>query len=68
MYVTVRLCVVVCVAVVSVCALVFDGLVFSSAMSHLNGVRLHGRSLRVSMSKHTTVQLPREGMYTHYHV
>uniref|UniRef100_A0A6Q2WTJ3 RRM domain-containing protein n=1 Tax=Esox lucius TaxID=8010 RepID=A0A6Q2WTJ3_ESOLU len=42
------------------CVLVYD-CVFSSAMSHLNGVRLHGRSLRVSLSKHTTVQLPREG-------
>ncbi|CAB1327812.1 unnamed protein product [Coregonus sp. 'balchen'] len=38
-----------------------DGTQAQLAMSHLNGVRLHGRSLRVSMSKHTTVQLPREG-------
>ncbi|KAK6325390.1 hypothetical protein J4Q44_G00047320 [Coregonus suidteri] len=37
-----------------------DGTQAQLAMSHLNGVRLHGRSLRVSMSKHTTVQLPRE--------
>ncbi|KAL1022242.1 hypothetical protein UPYG_G00024110 [Umbra pygmaea] len=38
-----------------------DGTQAQLAMSHLNGVRLHGRSLRVSLSKHTTVQLPREG-------
>ncbi|XP_055764658.1 polypyrimidine tract-binding protein 1-like isoform X1 [Salvelinus fontinalis] len=38
-----------------------DGTQAQLAMSHLNGVRLQGRSLRVSMSKHTTVQLPREG-------
>ncbi|XP_062872340.1 polypyrimidine tract-binding protein 1a [Trichomycterus rosablanca] len=31
------------------------------AMSHLNGQKLHGKSLRVTLSKHTTVQLPREG-------
>lgn len=31
------------------------------AMSHLNGQRLHGRAMRVTLSKHTTVQLPREG-------
>ncbi|MEQ2174953.1 Polypyrimidine tract-binding protein 1 [Goodea atripinnis] len=30
-------------------------------MSHLNGQRLHGRAMRVTLSKHTTVQLPREG-------
>uniref|UniRef100_A0A8C7XVS7 Polypyrimidine tract binding protein 1a n=1 Tax=Oryzias sinensis TaxID=183150 RepID=A0A8C7XVS7_9TELE len=34
---------------------------FPSAMSHLNGQRLHGRAIRVTLSKHTTVQLPREG-------
>lgn len=33
----------------------------SPAMSHLNGQRLHGRDMRVAFSKHTTVQLPREG-------
>uniref|UniRef100_A0A3B1K8G3 Polypyrimidine tract binding protein 3 n=1 Tax=Astyanax mexicanus TaxID=7994 RepID=A0A3B1K8G3_ASTMX len=31
------------------------------AMSHLNGQRLHGRVIRVTISKHQTVQLPREG-------
>ncbi|XP_011472627.2 polypyrimidine tract-binding protein 1 isoform X1 [Oryzias latipes] len=31
------------------------------AMSHLNGQRLHGRPLRITLSKHTSVQLPREG-------
>uniref|UniRef100_A0AAY5EZN8 Polypyrimidine tract-binding protein 1 n=1 Tax=Electrophorus electricus TaxID=8005 RepID=A0AAY5EZN8_ELEEL len=30
-------------------------------MSHLNGQKLHGKSLRITLSKHTTVQLPREG-------
>uniref|UniRef100_A0A4W6FVV7 Polypyrimidine tract binding protein 1 n=1 Tax=Lates calcarifer TaxID=8187 RepID=A0A4W6FVV7_LATCA len=32
-----------------------------SAMSHLNGQRLHGKPLRITLSKHTNVQLPREG-------
>ncbi|XP_030049301.1 polypyrimidine tract-binding protein 3-like [Microcaecilia unicolor] len=31
------------------------------AMNHLNGQRLHGRVIRVALSKHQTVQLPREG-------
>ncbi|XP_060751381.1 polypyrimidine tract-binding protein 3 isoform X1 [Tachysurus vachellii] len=31
------------------------------AMSHLNGQRLYGRVMRVTISKHQTVQLPREG-------
>ncbi|MBN3302976.1 PTBP3 protein, partial [Amia calva] len=31
------------------------------AMSHLNGQKLHGKAIRVTLSKHTTVQLPREG-------
>ncbi|KAM9330053.1 polypyrimidine tract-binding protein 3 [Gastrophryne carolinensis] len=31
------------------------------AMSHLNGQRLHGRVLRITLSKHQSVQLPREG-------
>ncbi|XP_064187475.1 polypyrimidine tract-binding protein 1b isoform X2 [Anguilla rostrata] len=31
------------------------------AMSHLNGQKLHGKALRVTLSKHTNVQLPREG-------
>lgn len=31
------------------------------AMSHLNGQKLYGRALRITLSKHTTVQLPREG-------
>lgn len=33
----------------------------SLAMSHLNGQKLYGRALRITLSKHTTVQLPREG-------
>ncbi|NXU29217.1 PTBP3 protein, partial [Thalassarche chlororhynchos] len=31
------------------------------AISHLNGQRLYGRVLRATLSKHQTVQLPREG-------
>ncbi|XP_030640295.1 polypyrimidine tract-binding protein 1b isoform X1 [Chanos chanos] len=31
------------------------------AMSHLNGQKLYGRPLRITLSKHTSVQLPREG-------
>ncbi|XP_045070380.1 polypyrimidine tract-binding protein 3-like isoform X1 [Coregonus clupeaformis] len=31
------------------------------AMSHLNGQRLHGKVIRVTISKHQAVQLPREG-------
>ncbi|CAM9188457.1 unnamed protein product [Lampetra fluviatilis] len=31
------------------------------AMSHLNGVRKYGKNMRVALSKHQTVQLPREG-------
>ncbi|XP_075879263.1 polypyrimidine tract-binding protein 1-like [Nelusetta ayraudi] len=38
-----------------------DGTQAQLAMSHLNGQRLHGRDIRVAFSKHTTVQLPREG-------
>uniref|UniRef100_A0A8C4DF30 Polypyrimidine tract binding protein 1a n=1 Tax=Dicentrarchus labrax TaxID=13489 RepID=A0A8C4DF30_DICLA len=38
-----------------------DGTQAQLAMSHLNGQRLHGRDMRVAFSKHTTVQLPREG-------
>ncbi|XP_034035150.1 polypyrimidine tract-binding protein 1-like isoform X2 [Thalassophryne amazonica] len=38
-----------------------DGTQAQLAMSHLNGQRLHGKPLRVTLSKHATVQLPREG-------
>ncbi|XP_070775955.1 polypyrimidine tract-binding protein 1a isoform X1 [Enoplosus armatus] len=38
-----------------------DGTQAQLAMSHLNGQRLHGRDMRVTFSKHSTVQLPREG-------
>ncbi|KAH0628387.1 hypothetical protein JD844_009476 [Phrynosoma platyrhinos] len=31
------------------------------AMNHLNGQKLYGKMLRVTLSKHQTVQLPREG-------
>ncbi|XP_067872792.1 polypyrimidine tract-binding protein 1-like isoform X7 [Heterodontus francisci] len=39
----------------------FDCTQAQLAMSHLNGQRLHGKTMRVTMSKHQTVQLPREG-------
>ncbi|NP_001080169.1 polypyrimidine tract binding protein 1 S homeolog [Xenopus laevis] len=38
-----------------------DGNQAQLAMSHLNGQRLHGKPLRTTVSKHQTVQLPREG-------
>uniref|UniRef100_A0A8C5QRT5 Polypyrimidine tract-binding protein 1 n=1 Tax=Leptobrachium leishanense TaxID=445787 RepID=A0A8C5QRT5_9ANUR len=38
-----------------------DGNQGQLAMSHLNGQRLHGKPLRITVSKHQTVQLPREG-------
>lgn len=31
------------------------------AMSHLNGHKLHGKPVRITLSKHQSVQLPREG-------
>lgn len=33
-----------------------------SAMSHLNGQKMYGKIIRVTLSKHQTVQLPREGL------
>lgn len=30
-------------------------------MSHLSGQKLHGKPLRITLSKHSSVQLPREG-------
>ncbi|XP_027025599.1 polypyrimidine tract-binding protein 1b isoform X1 [Tachysurus fulvidraco] len=38
-----------------------DGTQAQLAMSHLNGQKLYGRALRITLSKHTNVQLPREG-------
>ncbi|XP_051529406.1 polypyrimidine tract-binding protein 1-like isoform X1 [Myxocyprinus asiaticus] len=38
-----------------------DGTQAQLAMSHLNGQKLYGRPLRVTLSKHTAVQMPREG-------
>ena len=35
--------------------------VFPPAMSHLNGHKLHGKPVRITLSKHQNVQLPREG-------
>lgn len=39
----------------------FVELFFPTAMSHLNGQRLHGNVIRVMLSKHPVVQLPRGG-------
>nr|XP_033811944.1 polypyrimidine tract-binding protein 1 isoform X1 [Geotrypetes seraphini] len=38
-----------------------DGNQAQLAMSHLNGQRLYGKPIRIALSKHQTVQLPREG-------
>ncbi|NXS49555.1 PTBP1 protein, partial [Balaeniceps rex] len=38
-----------------------DGNQAQLAMSHLNGQKLHGKAIRITLSKHQTVQLPREG-------
>lgn len=43
------------------CCLFFVELFFPTAMSHLNGQRLHGNVIRVMLSKHPVVQLPRGG-------
>uniref|UniRef100_A0A3P8X8U6 RRM domain-containing protein n=1 Tax=Esox lucius TaxID=8010 RepID=A0A3P8X8U6_ESOLU len=32
------------------------------AMSHLNGQKMYGKVIRVTLSKHTSVQLPRDGL------
>ncbi|KAM8986939.1 polypyrimidine tract-binding protein 1 isoform 3-T3 [Guaruba guarouba] len=42
-----------------------DGNQAQLAMSHLNGQKLHGKPIRITLSKHQTVQLPREGQETH---
>uniref|UniRef100_A0A8C2PSL3 Polypyrimidine tract binding protein 3 n=1 Tax=Cyprinus carpio TaxID=7962 RepID=A0A8C2PSL3_CYPCA len=38
-----------------------DNILQLHSMSHLNGQRLYGKVIRVTISKHQTVQLPREG-------
>ncbi|KFQ17337.1 Polypyrimidine tract-binding protein 1, partial [Merops nubicus] len=38
-----------------------DGNQGQLAMSHLNGQKLHGKPIRITLSKHQTVQLPRDG-------
>ncbi|XP_069072543.1 polypyrimidine tract-binding protein 1 [Pleurodeles waltl] len=38
-----------------------DGNQAQLAMSHLNGQKLNGKQIRITLSKHQTVQLPREG-------
>ncbi|EPY76475.1 polypyrimidine tract-binding protein 2 [Camelus ferus] len=35
---------------------------FFIAMNHLNGQKMYGKIIRVTLSKHQTVQLPREGL------
>ncbi|NWW73080.1 PTBP1 protein, partial [Climacteris rufus] len=37
-----------------------DGNQAQLAMSHLNGQKLHGKPIRITLSKHQTVQLPRD--------
>jgi len=37
-----------------------DGLQAQTAQQHLNGVRIFGKEIRVSKSKHTTVNMPRD--------
>ncbi|KAJ8357170.1 hypothetical protein SKAU_G00199640 [Synaphobranchus kaupii] len=39
-----------------------DGNQAKLAMSHLNGQKMYGKIIRVTLSKHQTVQLPREGL------
>ncbi|XP_039234295.1 polypyrimidine tract-binding protein 2 isoform X11 [Pipra filicauda] len=39
-----------------------DGNQSQLAMSHLNGQKMYGKIIRVTLSKHHTVQLPREGL------
>ncbi|EPY86379.1 polypyrimidine tract-binding protein 1 isoform 8 [Camelus ferus] len=38
-----------------------DGSQAQLALSHLNGHKLHGKPVRITLSKHQNVQLPREG-------
>ncbi|KAM6235951.1 polypyrimidine tract-binding protein 1 isoform 2-T2 [Porphyrio hochstetteri] len=42
-----------------------DGNQAQLAMSHLNGQKLHGKPVRITLSKHHTVQLPRDGQEDH---
>ncbi|NXU89764.1 PTBP2 protein, partial [Xiphorhynchus elegans] len=39
-----------------------DGNQSQLAMSHLNGQKMYGKIIRVTLSKHQSVQLPREGL------
>ena len=36
-------------------------LFFVAALLHLNGVPLHGKQLHISLSKYSSVQMPKEG-------
>ncbi|EFB16926.1 hypothetical protein PANDA_012716, partial [Ailuropoda melanoleuca] len=40
---------------------ILDALRCTMTMSHLNGHKLHGKPVRITLSKHQNVQLPREG-------
>ncbi|NXP09408.1 PTBP1 protein, partial [Thinocorus orbignyianus] len=42
-----------------------DGNQAQLAMSHLNGQKLHGKPVRITLSKHHMVQLPRENQEDH---
>ncbi|NXI38000.1 PTBP1 protein, partial [Galbula dea] len=42
-----------------------DGNQAQLAMSHLNSQKLHGKPIRITLSKHQTVQLPREAQEEH---
>ncbi|NWY44935.1 PTBP1 protein, partial [Sylvia atricapilla] len=42
-----------------------DGNQAQLAMSHLNGQKLHGKPIRITLSKHQTVQMPRENQEDH---
>lgn len=35
--------------------------VFSAAIAHLSGARVWGKAIRVIQSKHSVVQMPKEG-------
>uniref|UniRef100_A0A671NLC7 Polypyrimidine tract-binding protein 1 n=1 Tax=Sinocyclocheilus anshuiensis TaxID=1608454 RepID=A0A671NLC7_9TELE len=43
------------------CCWMADVTIVPLSMSHLNGQKLYGRPLRITLSKHMTVQMPREG-------
>ena len=42
------------------CICTNNALCSPSAQQHLNGIRIFGKEIRVSKSKHTTVNMPRD--------